>query len=126
MATRMHENLIFSHSMNQKHNDDCESTKQWNNNIPIGRSKSEIRLDDEKQKSKVLWKKNREEQQVCKWEIVSFVFDALAADKDDAIKCFTEHKVNERIFRADCSYRGGICWLDWVSVIWHKQMMKIG
>ena len=37
---------------------------------------------------------------------------------NDTINCFTEHKVNGRIFRADCSYRGGEAWFDWVSVIW--------
>ena len=47
--------------------------------------------------------------------------EELSIDDNDVINCFTEHKVNGRIFRADCSYRGGEAWFDWVSVIWQTE-----
>ena len=38
--------------------------------------------------------------------------------KNNEIQCFTEHRVNDVIFRADCSYRGGDEWYDWAHILW--------
>ena len=38
--------------------------------------------------------------------------------ENNEIQCFTEHRVNDVIFQADCSYRGGDEWYDWAHVLW--------
>jgi hypothetical protein len=121
MAMRMHENLIFSHAMSRRQMDIYRNLKQGSENIPVGGRKFEITRDDETKLPVVLWKKKRDDQQGYQIEILNFVFNVLKIDDNDTIKCFTEHKVNGRIFRADCSFRGGLAWFDWVSVIWQTE-----
>ena len=121
MAMRMHENLIFSHALNKKHNEDALNMKDGIDNNPVGGSKFEILRDDDTELPKVIWSKQRDLEKTFKKEIIAFVFRELAKNEQDTVQCFTEHKVNKRIFRSDCSYRGNEEWFDWVSVIWKTE-----
>ena len=122
MATRIHENLIFAHAIDDKHYEaDEDNSKSGVDNIPVGGSKFILRKMVNSNSIEVTWKGTRDEQQGYPLEIIEFVFNSLAKSDDDIIHCFTEHKCNGRIFRADCSYRGKEAWYDWATVVWAKQ-----
>ena len=103
MARRIHENLIFAHARSNEMDRTNTSTKLGVPNVPIGGSKFVISLDTCTMMPFVKWKRERNEDEVYPQEILEFVHNELSIDDNDVINCFTEHKVNGRIFRADCS-----------------------
>ena len=121
IAKRMHENLLFAHAAGKDTEKVLADAKQGGENVPIGGSKFDISLNCYTREPYVDWKRGRNEEKGYQEEILQFVHNELTDDENDVINCFTEHKVNGRIFRADCSYRGGAAWYDWVSVIWQTE-----
>ena len=121
IASRIHENLVIAHAMEEDIFADDNITLKNTENIPVGGSRFIIQLDSLKKIPEITWKRNRVEKQSYDKDLIKFIFESLSMEENDTIHCFTEHKVNGRIFRADPSYRGQESWNDWVTVVWQKE-----
>ena len=121
IASRIHENLIFSHAVGENQSCEDDGDKKVGDNIPVGGRRYWIELNSDSQEPEIKWKRQKSEQQTYDQSIVDFVFREMSLGEEDTIQCFTEHKVNGRIFRADSSYRGKESWYDWVTVVWQKE-----
>ena len=75
--------------------------------------------DEECMHYEMIWNRPTYKKNIYEEELIEFVYGIFFQNTEESdIQCFTEHRVNDVIFRADCSYRGGTEWYDWAHVLW--------
>ena len=119
MATRIYEQQIIRRSISDgNHQLDTENIRS-DKMVSGGRFK--ILYDEDNMQYVLNWNRPTSKGTIYGEELIEFVYSIFFQDKEDnEIQCFTEHKVNDVIFRADCSYRGGVEWYDWAHVLWNS------
>ena len=119
MATRIYEQQIIRRSISDgNHQLDTENIRS-DKMVSGGRFK--ILYDEDNMQYVLNWNRPTSKGTIYGEELIEFVYGIFFQDKEDnEIQCFTEHKVNDVIFRADCSYRGGVEWYDWAHVLWNS------
>ena len=116
MATRIYEQQIIRRSI------DVAETIQTDKDRPdklVSGARFKIMYSEESMEYELNWNRPTYKRSIYGEDVIEFVYQIFFQNmEDNKIQCFTEHRVNDVIFRADCSYRGDMEWYDWAHILW--------
>ena len=118
IATRIYEQHIIRRSIGDGRTNDMENIRP---DKLVSGSRFRIIYDDENMQYELDWNRPTSKGNIYGEDLIEFVYRIFYQNmEENDIQCFTEHRVNDVIFRADCSYRGGMEWYDWAHVLWNS------